>query len=465
MGHIFISYSHKDSTYVHKLAEALEQEGFEVWIDDRIHYGSEWPKVVTRNLDVSDGVIVVLSKNSYESDMVQNEVARAREKKKSIFPVLLDGDNWLIVQAKQFVDARDGALPPEKFYKRLEEITPRKNEKTKREAVEKTLLEAKELTKQKTAREKTERDLIEKVAGDDVAGEQALHEAKEKALSESMPRENAVIDRLIKSKREEAEKAAREKAGKKEAEKVQLEAEEQSRKKTVKERADRNSSEQNARDKEKELAERARLDARKQESFKIDETYTKIKPWIAYGGAISIGLFFGIFYMLVMAIPAVPGIIFSSYLFLYLLLIFSCVFVGVWLVLTRRRLAFFLSYIVWFLLVVLVNDIVSGSSLSDLLFNFFLLGFFGLFIVLFLLEISATKKLFSKILLCCVVCVVLIFIVFLGNNTMPSFFNIPLESIYGFLPYVFIYFLFCSFFGNWLRRVLKNRLPNLFAEN
>jgi formylglycine-generating enzyme required for sulfatase activity len=135
MGHIFISYSHKDSEYVHKLADALQEEGFEVWIDDRIHYGSEWPKVVTRNLDVSDGVIVVLSNNSYESDMVQNEVTRAREKRKPIFPLLLEGENWLIVQAKQFVDVRDGSLTTEKFYKRLEEITPRK--KVKLEIVEK----------------------------------------------------------------------------------------------------------------------------------------------------------------------------------------------------------------------------------------------------------------------------------------------------------------------------------------
>ncbi len=125
MGHIFISYSHKDLSYVHNLAEALAKEGFKIWIDDRIHYGSEWPRVVTTNLDMSDGVIVVLSNNSYESDMVQNEVTRAREKKKPIFTLLLDGENWLIVQAKQFVDVRDGSLPKENFYKRLTSVTPR----------------------------------------------------------------------------------------------------------------------------------------------------------------------------------------------------------------------------------------------------------------------------------------------------------------------------------------------------
>jgi formylglycine-generating enzyme required for sulfatase activity len=138
MSHLFISYSHKDKDYVHKLREALLKEGFEVWIDDQIDYGSEWPKIVTQKLDLCDGVIVVLSNNSYESDMVGNEVARAREKKKPMFPLLLDGDNWLIVQSKQFVDISDGSLPKEKFYKRLGEITPRikkKDHKTKVEPV------------------------------------------------------------------------------------------------------------------------------------------------------------------------------------------------------------------------------------------------------------------------------------------------------------------------------------------
>jgi len=126
MGHIFISYSHKDKDYVDKLEKVLQKEGFEVWIDDRIHYGSDWPKVVTTNLDNSDGVIVILSNNSYQSDMVQNEVVRAREKNKPIFPILLDEDTWLIIQTKQFVDVRDGSLPDRRFYDRLAGFTSRK---------------------------------------------------------------------------------------------------------------------------------------------------------------------------------------------------------------------------------------------------------------------------------------------------------------------------------------------------
>ena len=43
MGHIFISYSHTDKEYVYKLADAMQSEGLEIWIDDRIDYGTRWP--------------------------------------------------------------------------------------------------------------------------------------------------------------------------------------------------------------------------------------------------------------------------------------------------------------------------------------------------------------------------------------------------------------------------------------
>ena len=44
MGHIFVSYSHKDTAYVEKLEKKLISEGFDVWVDHRIDYGSRWSK-------------------------------------------------------------------------------------------------------------------------------------------------------------------------------------------------------------------------------------------------------------------------------------------------------------------------------------------------------------------------------------------------------------------------------------
>lgn len=125
MGYIFISYSHKDKEYVHKLKDALQNEGFDSWIDDSIDYGDEWVKTIQKQLDGCDAFVLVMSKNSFESYMVQNEVARAYDKKRPIFPLLLDGDNWLIVQSKQYVDVIDGSLPTDKFFERLSHVTTR----------------------------------------------------------------------------------------------------------------------------------------------------------------------------------------------------------------------------------------------------------------------------------------------------------------------------------------------------
>ena len=125
MGHIFISYSHKDSSYIHKLAEALVNEGFEVWIDDRIDYGDEWPMVIQDRLDACDAFILVATEDAYKSKWVQKEVTRAQRISKPFFPLLLSGSTWIAFESTQYADVRDKSLPPEKFYKRLSSVTPR----------------------------------------------------------------------------------------------------------------------------------------------------------------------------------------------------------------------------------------------------------------------------------------------------------------------------------------------------
>lgn len=125
MGHIFISYSHNDKGYVHKLQEALLSQGFNVWIDDRIDYGTRWPKVIQDHLDDCDAFIVIVSENSFESEWVQNEVTRAKRIGKPFFPLLLNGSPWLSIESTQYVDVSDGSVPPEKFYSRLALVTPR----------------------------------------------------------------------------------------------------------------------------------------------------------------------------------------------------------------------------------------------------------------------------------------------------------------------------------------------------
>ena len=89
MGHIFISYSHKDAAYVHSLREKLIFEGYEVWIDDRIDYGDEWPMVIQEHLDTCDAFILIATESAYKSRWVQKEVTRAQRINKPFFPLLL----------------------------------------------------------------------------------------------------------------------------------------------------------------------------------------------------------------------------------------------------------------------------------------------------------------------------------------------------------------------------------------
>lgn len=131
MAHVFISYSHKDSQYAHRLAAVLDEAGIPVWIDKRIDYGTKWPHVIQEQLDSCTAFIVIMSPRSYQSEWVQNELSRAKRKKKPIFPLLLDGEEpWLSVEATQFADVRGGKLPPDDFYTLLDVFVPRRPEET-----------------------------------------------------------------------------------------------------------------------------------------------------------------------------------------------------------------------------------------------------------------------------------------------------------------------------------------------
>jgi hypothetical protein len=125
--YVFISYNHQDKEYAHTLAEALEQEGISAWIDDRIDYGTQWPRVIEQYLDDCGAFIVIMTPRSYQSDWVQNELNRAKRKGKPIFPLYLEGDEpWLSVETTQYVDVTDGRLPPPDFYERLAQFIPRR---------------------------------------------------------------------------------------------------------------------------------------------------------------------------------------------------------------------------------------------------------------------------------------------------------------------------------------------------
>jgi len=119
---VFISYSHDDGAYTRRLAEALEQNGFSVWIDERLDYGTEWPSVIQQQIDTCAALLVVMSPRSQASRWVQAELAYAIDQNKPVLPLCLEGEPWLSVAALHYADVRDGSLPGERFYRRLDQV-------------------------------------------------------------------------------------------------------------------------------------------------------------------------------------------------------------------------------------------------------------------------------------------------------------------------------------------------------
>jgi TIR domain len=89
MGHIFISYSRKDSEFVDRLIEALEKYGFPTWQDvNAIAGGEVWKGAISKAVRESDAFLIVLSPQSASSENVSKELAVATKYARRILPVM-----------------------------------------------------------------------------------------------------------------------------------------------------------------------------------------------------------------------------------------------------------------------------------------------------------------------------------------------------------------------------------------
>jgi len=89
MGHIFISYSRRDSQFVDHLVQALELYGFSTWEDVKaIAGGDVWKAAISKAVRECDAFLLVLSPQSAESDNVGKELAVATKHARRILPVM-----------------------------------------------------------------------------------------------------------------------------------------------------------------------------------------------------------------------------------------------------------------------------------------------------------------------------------------------------------------------------------------
>lgn len=119
---IFISYSRRDQEFVTRLASDLDANVAGVWFDQSmIQVGEKWHDEIMEGIRDCKAFILVLSPDAMESSYVSEEVNRALELGKTIFPILYRPAKWTgeiasLVKDVQTLDLRSGSYT-DNFYR------------------------------------------------------------------------------------------------------------------------------------------------------------------------------------------------------------------------------------------------------------------------------------------------------------------------------------------------------------
>jgi hypothetical protein len=119
---IFISYSRRDQEFVTRLASDLDAQVAGVWFDQSsIEIGEDWHEEIMEGIRDCKAFILVLSPDAMDSRYVREEVNKALELGKPIFPILYRPATWKdeiasLVKEVQTLDLRSGSYT-DNFYK------------------------------------------------------------------------------------------------------------------------------------------------------------------------------------------------------------------------------------------------------------------------------------------------------------------------------------------------------------
>jgi len=89
MGDIFVSYAREDRAKAKDLAEALQEQGWNVWWDRDIRPGGIFDEVISRSLNSAKCVIVLWSEASTRSEFAKEEATEGA-KRHILAPVLIE---------------------------------------------------------------------------------------------------------------------------------------------------------------------------------------------------------------------------------------------------------------------------------------------------------------------------------------------------------------------------------------
>jgi small GTP-binding protein len=129
MPKVFLSHSSKDKDFVHQIAEKLEKNGIEVWLDeDKIKVGDSILQKIAQGLQETDYILYVLSPNSVDSNWVREEfgaimIDQIKTGKIRVLPLLYkDCEIPIFLRDKHYVDFRDLFKYETEFNKLLDVI-------------------------------------------------------------------------------------------------------------------------------------------------------------------------------------------------------------------------------------------------------------------------------------------------------------------------------------------------------
>lgn len=87
--YIFISYSHRDTKFVHHAIEQLQLAGYRVWFDGGIEAGSEWPEYIASHLRNCQCVLTFISETFVDSQNCRRELNFAQNLKKPLLNIYI----------------------------------------------------------------------------------------------------------------------------------------------------------------------------------------------------------------------------------------------------------------------------------------------------------------------------------------------------------------------------------------
>lgn len=89
MPDVFISYSRRDGEFAKRLNNALQKDGYDVWIDwEDIPKATNWLNEIYSGIETASAFILIVSEHSLKSEVCNDEIAHARKFNKRIIPII-----------------------------------------------------------------------------------------------------------------------------------------------------------------------------------------------------------------------------------------------------------------------------------------------------------------------------------------------------------------------------------------